>query len=354
MKKAYHGALILPDKILPDGYLLVEDEKIVYLGTDRPLAKTYHEVDGYIAPGFVDIHCHDCPAVSGYEDPVQVAEYHFGHGTTSMLLTLYRGETHEKYLSLIDQIKTNLPNMKNVKGIHMEGPYLNGRYGAQTKAQDYPVPEEYRQYLASGLIKQWTCSPEVSGSIDLIREIKACGVVPAIGHSEASYNQVKEAVEAGAKIATHLFDATGTTPDGKAYLGTHDVSFDEACMLFDMYYEVICDSGWIHLRKAMLQLLVKTVGIDRIVAITDCCTDTVGDDLDINIIDGEIMGSKMTMDRVAFNLRRAGYSMPEIAKMTSGNPARAIKLDDCGEIAEGMRADLIEVDKEYRFVQHLS
>ena len=318
MKKVYHGGLILPDKILPDGYLLVEDEKIVYLGTERPQAEVYHEVEGYIAPGFVDIHCHDCPAVSGYDDPIQVAEYHYRHGTTSMLLTLYRGQTHERYLSLIDQIKKNIPKMKNVRGVHMEGPYLNGKYGAQTRAQDYPVPKEYRQYLASGVIKQWTCSPEVSGSIDLIREIKACGVVPAIGHSEASYLQVKKAVDAGAKIVTHIYDATGTTADGQVYLGTHDMSFNEACLLFDsMYYEVICDSSWIHLRKEMLRLLVKTVGIDRVVAITDCCTDTVGDDLDINIIDGEIMGSKMSMDRVAVNLHHAGYSMPELAQMTS-------------------------------------
>ena len=125
-------------------------------------------------------------------------------------------------------------------------------------------------------------------------------------------------------------------------------------MLFDnFYYEVICDSMWIHVRKEMLKLLIKTVGIDKVVAITDCFSGGEDDGLDVNIADGELCGSKLTMDKVANNLFNAGYTMPQIAKMTSINPAKAIKLENKGEIAIGYSADLIEVDNNYNFVKHL-
>ncbi len=355
MTTVYHGKIVLPDRVLGSGYITIEDGVITCIGEEAPEGCTPVETEGFVAPGFVDIHCHDCPIVSGYEDPVKVADYHYQRGATSMLLTLYRGQTHEKYLSLIEQVKQALPEMKNLRGLHFEGPYLNGKYGAQSREQDYPKKEEYMEYLASGLFRQWTCSPEVEGTMELIRDVKLHGVVPAIGHSEASYQQVKDAVTAGAGIVTHIFDATGTTTLPDSFRGTLDVSFNEAAMLFSdsLYYEVICDREWVHVRKEKLALLEKTVGIDKIVAITDCCCGSADDGRDINVVGGELMGSKLTMMGVAQNLHKAGYTMPEIAKMTARNPARAIAMTERGEIAVGQKADLILVDDEYTFIRHL-
>lgn len=351
MKRCYCGKIILSDKVMENAFVTVQDGIITFVGDKKPSADEYVDIDGYIAPGFVDIHCHDALDVAGYEDPLFVANYHYNHGTTSILISVYRGLKHIRYIEILEAIKDIMPKTKNLRGVHMEGPYLNGNYGCNTENQEYPEKENYKKYLDYGIIRQWTCSPEVEGTYDLISDIKDSGCIPAIGHSEASYTQVCKAVSAGARIVTHIFDATGTTPDGRKYEGTHDMSFSEACMLADdMYYEIICDRDWIHVRKEMLKLLEKTVGIDRIVAITDCSLDITGDELDINLVNGEeIWGSKLTMDVVAANLFNAGYSMNNIAKMTALNPSLAINLEKRGEIKEGNYADLIEVDDKYLF-----
>lgn len=353
----YHGNIILPETVMENAYMGVEDGIITYISKNPIDAEELIEMDGFIAPGFVDIHCHDCPIASGYDEPQTVSNYHYDRGTTSMLITIYRGYTHDEYMGYLNKIKDLMPKLKNLRGVHLEGPYLNGKYGALTSEQEYPKKEDYMDYISTGVIRQWTCAPEVKGNIQFISDIKRAGIVPAIGHSEASCSKVKESVFAGAGIVTHIFDATGTTPDmelDEGFRGTHDVSFSEACMLFDnLYYEVICDRDWVHVRKEMLELLVKTVGIDKVVTITDCTMAPDDSDMDINIKNGELSGSRLTMNRVARNLKNAGYTMSEISKMTARNPARAINLEKRGEIAVGNFADLIVVDSNYNFVRHL-
>lgn len=364
MTDSYHGNIILSNEVIMNGYVSVCDNVITYIGKEKPKADNYIEVDGYIAPGYVDIHCHASPEISGNDDPESVGEYHYKRGTTSMLITVYRGEKHQRYIEIIDKIKNAMKTSKNIRGMHFEGPYLNGKYGAAATSQDYPIKENYMEYINSGIIKQWTCSPEVSGTMELIADLKNNGIVPALGHSEASYKEVEQAVRLGAGIVTHIFDATGTTADKDRFhgmvaedfndAGTLNVSFNEACMLMDdMYYEVICDEYWVHVRREMLKLLIKTVGIDKVCAVTDCFESTVVDDEDINVVNGELSGSKLSMSKVAVNLNNAGYSMNEIAKMTARNPANAINLDKRGEIAVGNYAEMIVVDENYKFIKHL-
>ena len=100
----------------------------------------------------------------------------------------------------------------------------------------------------------------------------------------------------------------------------------------------------------MLDLLIKMVGIDRVVAISD--SDAIGqviDDRDISIVNGQLSGTKLTLDKVVVNLFNAGYEITDIFKMVSLNPAKALKLNDRGEIAAGKRADLIALDYNLRF-----
>ena len=177
--------------------------------------------------------------------------------------------------------------------------------------------------------------------------------MPALGHSAANYEQVKKAYENGARITTHIFDATKAP--ASAYIGTLEADFNESCMLMDdMYYEVICDAKWIHVRKEKLALLIKTVGIDRVVAITDMSAkNTIEDGCDVNFVDGILSGTKLTMDKVAVNLFNGGYSLNQVFKMTSLNPAKALNLTDRGEIAVGKKADLILVDDKAKFIKVL-
>lgn len=358
--KAFKGNIVLKNKILQNGFVVIEGDKITYVG-DKYDGEYTDLKDKYIAPGFIDIHCHASIDCMCFDNPKKVADYHKKHGTTSMLLTFYRDVPHEKVISCLNQIKDMIKKGDtNVVGAHLEGPYLSSKYGTGLGcAQLKPDKKIYREYIKSGVIKQWTSAPEVEGVIDLIKELSKNGIVPSIGHSEASYDQVKKAYDAGARITTHIFDATGITKDENSFVGTEDVNFDEACMLMDdMYYEVICDCNWVHVRKEKLALLIKTVGIDKVVAITDSYFSNglkEYKDINVDIVNGQISlsGSKLTMDVVAKNLNSFGLSLPDIFKLTSYNPAKAIRLLDRGEIKKGKKAHLILVDKNCNYIKTL-
>ena len=360
MKITYKANIVTKEKVLTDSFVTAENGVITYIGKTAP--KDSEIVDYFgknILPGFIDIHCHASALNMTTDDPEEVAGYHLSHGTTSMLLTFYRDVPHEKLLKCLNEVKA-LVGKTNVIGAHLEGPILNANFGTGSgNKQELPDKSKYSKYIESGVVKQWTSSPEVDGVPEMIKDIAAAGIVPAIGHSKASYVQVKSAYNAGAKLTTHIFDATGTTHDESTMAGTEDISFDEACMLMpDMYYEVICDQKWVHVKKEKLALLIKTVGLDRVIAITDSFLSDGNMDSDINVFtapDGHdsLSGSKLTMDRVAINLFNAGYSLPDISKLTALNAATLLKLSDRGEITVGKKADLVLFDDKMKFIKVL-
>lgn len=359
MTTAYKGNLVLSCEVLKNAYVVIEDGIIVDITTEKPKADKYVEINGYIAPGFVDIHCHASREdyFFNMENGAEVASKdHYDNGTTSLILTINRGETHERYLEIIEDVKKQFPKTKNLRGIHFEGPYLNPALGASPNV-DYPVKENYMQYIKSGIFTQWTVSPELEGSMELIKELSKAGIITSIGHSNASYETVEQAVKYGARIVTHVFDATAPSPDQPNLVGTQNVDFSTACMMFDdrLYFEVIIDRNWLHVRKRMFEFLLKVVGVDKVVCISDRCAfkDDIDKTSDVNMVNGELSGSKLYLRNVAVNLSNAGYSKPDIAKMTARNGARAIKLEKRGEIAIGYHADLIVVDDNYNFIKHL-
>lgn len=347
-----YGTVVLRDRVVDDGAVSVKDGKIVYAGERAALPEVIGMARDLgtkvIAPGFVDIHCHAGGVYSVHVDPYRASRHHLEHGTTSMLCTIYRGFTTDEYLEFIDRIKAAMPECGNIKGIHLEGPYLNPRYGAEASEEgDRPVRENYMRLAATGMIKQWTSAPEVPGVHDFISDIASCGIVPAIGHSSAGTADVTEACRRGAKIVTHLFDATGKAVDPTTYDGTIEVSFNAACLIQDdMYYELICDEREIHVRGDLVRLAAKCVGVDRLIAITDAC-EGESDETDVNIVNGELYGSLLTMDRVAKNIRALGFSLPEVFRMTSTTPAAVIGLDGVGEIAPGYNADFVVLDGDF-------
>ena len=357
MKTAYKANVITKESVLADSFVVIENGIITYVGENAPEDCEILDYSGkFISAGFIDIHCHASADNMATDNPKEVADYHLSHGSTSMLLTYYRDVPHEKLLKCLSEVK-NLICKSNVIGAHLEGPTLNANRGTGSgKPQDFPDKEKYGKYIESGVVRQWTTSPEVDGVIDMIKDIAAAGIVPAIGHSDASYSQVKSAYDAGARITTHIFDATGITRGESTMDGTEDVSFDEACMLMDdMYYEVICDKNWVHVKKEKLALLIKTVGIDRVIAITDSFLSDGNADSDINVFYEQgrpsLSGSKLTMDKVAINLFNAGYSPVQVAKMTSYNAAKALRLTDRGEIAVGKRADMVLLDGQMKLIK---
>ncbi len=351
--KNYYGKIILKEEVI-DGYLSINDGKIIYVGKEKPQGEI-EIIDGYIAPGLVDIHCHSSCEHKAEINPEGFADYNLSHGVTSLLATFYRDIPHEGIMEGIEKVKKAMQTKKNLCGIHLEGPYLNANLGFGSGDEEVVINFDHcDEYINSGIIKQWTTAPEVNRASELIKKISDAGIIPAVGHSKATFEQVEEAYKNGAKIVTHVFDATGTGKKTK-WPFTLEMSFDEACMLMDdMYYEVICDSEWAHVRKEKFLLLIKTVGIDRVIAVSDM--DAIGqaqDGRDMAVVNGELCGMKVTLDKVAKNLFDAGFKLNEIMKMTSFNPAKAIGLNDRGEIATGKKADLIVFDKQMKFIKAL-
>lgn len=354
--KSYFGKIVLKDNVIL-GYVSVDNGLISYVGERRPSGEIIDLRNNYIAPGLIDIHCHSSINNSATVNPKEVSEYHFSHGVTTMLLSFYKDVAHEKLISCLKEVKELMATQSNVHGAHLEGPYINADLGYDDgrKNQKKPIAKEYEEYIKFGVVKQWTFAPELDGVLPVIKIVKDLGIIPSIGHSEATYSQVKEAYENGARIVTHIFDATGT-PKNTSFDGTQEMNFSESCMLMDdMFYEVICDSEWVHVRKEKLDLLIKTVGVDRVVAITDMdCAGAENDGRDIAVVDGQLFGTKLTLDKVTKNLYSAGYSVPDVFKMVSNNPAKALGANDRGEIAVGKRADLIVLDEKLQFMYILN
>lgn len=344
---ALRGRLLLDGRIVEDGALLAEKGIITYSGPASAAPKAdFEQTEGILVPGFVDIHCHAAQQVFAHEDARFVADYHLCHGTTAMLLTLYRDLEHLRMLAAVEDIKGQMARIGNVLGVHLEGPYLNPRYGTGHGGTVSVVPVEYEELADTGIIRQWTCAPEVPGVPEFIRYIRERGIVPAIGHSEASPEQVRQAEKAGARIVTHLFDATGCSYAATRWAGTLETDLSTAALACDeYYYEIICDRGGVHVRPEFVKLAVKAAGIDRIVGITDCYVGPE-DGSDVNFDGTDLSGSKLTMDQVARNFLALGLSLPQVFQVVAENPAKAIGVDHLvGSLKEGRRADVLVIDE---------
>ena len=357
------GNIAAENRIIENGVIIVSDNIIEYAGERKGVALPPEARDyggRLLAPGFVDIHCH---AGNGYfvnEEPELAAGFHLRYGTTSMLCSLYRDIDFNGTLRALEKIKSAMRKSPHILGVHMEGPYLSPLYGAKAGGGAVSVnPEQYRAIISSGIIKQWTFSPEIEGIGVFLRDIVAAGIVPSIGHSEASPEQVYAAEGAGARIVTHLTDATGCSVSPSRFAGTKEMSFDSAAMLCDnLYYEIILDKDGVHVRHDMAKLIIKTVGIDKVIGITDNCgddTQAAGEKTsDVNMANGELMGSRLTMDNVARNFLSLGLSVPDVFKVVSLNPAKAIRTDKVtGSLEKGKRADILLTDKNLSSVEVL-
>ena len=249
------------------------------------------------------------------------------------------------------------PRCRNIGGLYMEGPYLNPKFGCDKENNPWRGPVRREDYLpiieaAAGLARVWCLAPEREDILDYVKDVKALDpeAVFAVAHSEAEPWQLDRVLPWGLRIGTHHTDATGTIekyPEVKGVCVDEYVNFHS-----EIYAELICDSRGIHVDPFMLRLIRKIKGEDRIILISDAYTadgpippgyDGV---YDINFDwTGEIAGSKLTLDVACRNMmKHTGASIVDVFRYASLNPARAVKLNDRGEIAVGKRADLVFAD----------
>lgn len=360
----YNATLIMRDHMIPKAVLFVEDGRIAGFGEMRntTIPEGCERVDAeglYIGPGFVDIHTHSDGKVFFEKDPRAASRTHLLHGTTTVLPALYYSMNAEELIAAIATLREAMesPDCRNIGGLYMEGPYLNPKFGCNRESNPWRGPIDRKNYLsvieaAYDIARVWALAPERPGILDFVKDVKERNpsAVFAVAHSEASPAEVEAILPYGLAIGTHHTNATGDRP---RYPECRGVCVDEAVNYNrSIYAELICDSRGIHVDPYMLRLVRRIKGDDRIILISDAFVsdgpipegyDGV-DDINFDFA-GEIAGSKMTLDIACRNMMvHTGASLVDVFRFASYNPSRAVGLLDRGEIAVGLRADLIAVN----------
>ena len=327
-------------------------------------AKVYDAEWKKVVPGFLDIHTHGAVGVdvnaATAEELGKIGHFMATQGTTSWLCSVLT-DTKEQTLWCIDEFKKH-KKLENdgadLLGIHLEGPFLAKEFkGAMPehllRDADVELLKEYQE-AAEGNIRYLTVSPEIEGIVDAIPAVRDLGIVVAIGHSGADYDTSMKAIENGAASCTHIFNAM-------KLLHQHFPAIMGAAMESDIYCEAICDGR--HLHPGVVRLLIKTKGLDRVVAITDSIMAAGLPDgnyklgvNDVVVVDGDAKlasngvraGSTLTTGQALKNIMKfTGRPIEEVLQLLTVNPAKLIGVfDKKGSIADGKDADLVILDEE--------
>ncbi|MBO2447165.1 N-acetylglucosamine-6-phosphate deacetylase [Actinomadura barringtoniae] len=315
----------------------------------------------YVVPGFVDMHMHGGAGASyqnGLHDDVRrVVAFHRAHGTTTAMASLVT-DAPDALLAAVARL-ADLADEGLVAGIHLEGPYLaTNRCGAhEPSLLKAPDLAEFERLTSSsrGHLRMITLAPELPGALDLIRSAVDQGVIAAVGHTDGTAAHVRAAFEAGARVATHLFNAMRPVH--------HREGGPVVAALNDPRITVELINDGVHIDTEVARLTFTTAGPDRVALITDAMAATgMGDGdyrlgtMDVRVQDGRAMladgssiaGSTITM---AEAFRRAvtevGRPIEEAARAASLTPARALGLDHrIGSLAPGKDADLVVLNDD--------
>jgi N-acetylglucosamine-6-phosphate deacetylase len=367
--KIHNGQLILHDRIIPNGSLLIEDGKILAVGEgdlEFSDARLINAKGNYVSPGFIDIHVHgggDHDFMDGTEEAfLKVAALHAAHGTTSMLPTTLTADKEGilRTVELYEKVKDENHAGAAFIGLHLEGPYfsMNQRGAQDPKYIRDPDPAEYLEILQHGAsIKRWSAAPERKGAIEFGKILAARGILPSMAHTDAIYEEALEAFEHGYTLLTHFYSAMSgvTRKNAFRYAGVVEAGY----LHDDLDVEIIADG--VHLPAPLLKLIYKIKGPDRIALITDAMrgagmpegNSILGNKetgLPVIIEDGvaklpdrsSFAGSVATTDRlVRTMLSVAEVPMVEAIRMITHTPARIMNMQNrIGSLKVGLDADI--------------
>ncbi|GDY32100.1 N-acetylglucosamine-6-phosphate deacetylase [Gandjariella thermophila] len=361
------GDVVGADGVLAGGWVAVRGATITAVGDgDPPPGESVDAIGCWVVPGFVDIHCHGGAGEAfGSADPDGVARAvtaHRRHGTTTMLASLVSRPVPDlarEIAALAELAEDGL-----VAGIHLEGPFLSAaRCGAHDPAVLRPPdPASVDALLGAGRgqVRMVTLAPELDGAVDAVRRLAGAGVLAAIGHTDATEAQVRPAVDAGATVATHLFN--GMRPLHHREPGPIGALLDDERVAV----ELICDL--VHVHPTAVRLAARHAAPDRTVLVTDAISATgIGDGvydlggLRVTVRDGvptldgggSLAGSTLTMDAAFRNLvRGCGLTVVEAVAATATRPAALLgRADRTGALRPGLAADLVLLDAELRPVR---
>ncbi len=350
------GRLLLDGQLLP-GRIVIAGDRIGAVETDAAVTEAQ-----IIAPGYIDLQVNGGYGIDFGEAPERIGEVAAWlpqTGCTAFLPTIISSFA-ERYRRVFDA----LPGIEGVAGarvlgLHLEGPFLSpAKKGAHAleaiEAADDALFDELLQEAAVRLV---TLAPERAGALDRIARLAERGVLVSLGHSSATYEQFEAGIDAGAQMATHLFNAMSAL-DSRAPGAVGAALVDERVTV-----GLIADG--IHTHRAVLALAAGIKGRDGIALVSDMMgaagmppgiyslndIPVTVDETSARLNDGRLAGSILTMDAAVRNMAAwSGVSIADALTMASTIPARLLGRSDLGRIEAGALADLVLLDPDLSVV----
>lgn len=355
--------VVLPGSCGP-GWVEVTGERITATGAGRPARAPDVELGAAVlVPGFVDQHVHGgggaAYTTGDPADALRAVAFHRAHGTTTTLASLVTAPPADLRRA-VDAL-SELVADGELAGVHLEGPWLSpGRCGAHDPAllRD-PDRAELDPLLRGGAVRMVTLAPERPGGLDAVRRVAGAGALAAVGHTDAGYAPVRDAIEAGARVGTHLFNAMAPLH--------HREPGPAAALLGDPRVTVELITDGLHVHPALCELVLAAAGPRRVAAVSDA-TAAAGmpdgsyrlGEIDV-VLDGgvarvagrdTIAGGTATVD-VLFRTLVAGApdrhsGLVRAVALTSSTPAATLGLGEVGLLEPGRLADLVVLGPDLR------
>ena len=355
-----NGLILTPNGWLKGGSLILRDSRILTV-TDAQLpllgANIIDAQGQYIVPGFVAMDVYGGNGHSFKECTKEafdiVTKAHVEHGTTSIFPTIGSSNKTEieSIVSLCEEIMKD--EFSPIKGLHLSGPYLSEKMTKHRYNVQVPNKEEYLQILNStNIIKRWDASPELPGAMEFAKTLKKHNIVTAISHTEAEFDIVKEAYEAGYTHAAQLYNSMPGFHKKNEY--KYEGTVESVLLIDDMSTEVIADGK--HIPATILRLVYKLKGVEKLSLVTAALSYAAYDgEIDENdsvfIEDGvcklkkdkSLVGSIATMDTLVKTMvNKANVPLMDAIRMASETPAKVMGiLNETGTLEDGKEANVI-------------
>ncbi|MCB5935349.1 MAG: N-acetylglucosamine-6-phosphate deacetylase [Caldibacillus thermoamylovorans] len=368
------GTVCIGEELREDQYVLIEGEKIKEVGPVSNMPTSFSgEVLSYpktmtIVPGFIDVHIHGAggaDAMDATPDALnKIAQHLVKEGTTAFLATTMTQskqaiEAALKNAGEFIHSTENRTGQAEIIGIHLEGPFIHPkRKGAQPEEFILlPSPSQFDEWqeLAQNTIRIVTLAPDQENGIALVKHLAEHGVIASIGHSDANFQDVVAAVEAGASHVTHLFNGM------RGLHHREPGTAGGALLLKELTVELIADG--IHVHPKMIDLVFRLKDLDHAVLITDSMrakwlpdgeSELGGQKVFVSdgkatLEDGTLAGSILKLNQgVKHVMKFANLTLPEVVKLVTMNPAKELGLHHRkGSIEAGKDADLVVLNEKY-------
>ena len=345
--------------------VVVEDGRVARIaGAAEAPADALGGPESWIVPGLVDIQLNGAFGVD-FSDPsadiAQAAAALPATGVTAFLPTIVSAAPDRYQPAMVNLSRPVPPGAARPLGIHLEGPYLSPeRRGAHDpSALRMPNLDEAAAWVAEGTVRIVTLAPELPGAVELIERLTSEGVIVAIGHSDASWEEADAAISAGARLGTHQFNAMRP-------FHHRDPGIAGRLLAPGVAVSAVCDG--IHVAPEVIALVAALKAPDDLIFVTDGLAalgqppgayrlgsqEVTSDGAAARLSDGTISGSVTPMAPALGRLIASGLHPETVVRAASTNPARLLGLDgELGRIEVGRIADLVILDAEWNAVLSL-